>query len=91
MSKGDGATLLMGGPREGICHPGVDAGPDKTLLFITDCVGRVGAGSWEEHGMLWGMGFARRQIHQLSSDPDGVTPVSQAEIPHSIPTVDIKA
>lgn len=41
VSKGDGATLHIGWPREGLCHARVDAGADKTLLFLTDCAGRV--------------------------------------------------
>lgn len=87
VSKGDGTTLRIGWPREGLCHPGVCGGADKTLLFLTNCVGRV------RHGLLGGTRGAaghrilQEQSHLFSSDLGGVTPVSQTEIPHSSPAV----
>lgn len=52
--QSDGDTLHIGWLREGLCHPRVDSGADKTLLFLTDCVGRVRCwllkGMWDAAG-----------------------------------------
>lgn len=76
VNQGDGATLRVGWPREGLCHPGVDTGAGKTLLFLMDC-----AGSWQ------GCEMCQEAEPSVPSGPSGVTPVPQTEIPPSIPNV----